>query len=90
MLLIEFKSSDLVFLSKLDINIEVTAIEFYDDEKKKPYWTLQVIAENQEHKKIGTLHGARGEVRKFYQLNSVVEICKKLMGNIKDIKVKIK
>ena len=87
--MIEFKASDLVFLSKLDLKVEVTAIEQVDDDKQKPYWILQIVAENRDFKKNGILHGARGEIRKFYQLNSAIEACKKFMSNVKEIKVTI-
>lgn len=87
--MIEFTSSDLIFLSKLDLKIEVTAVEQFDDKKQKIYWILQIVAENQDFKKNGFLHGARGEIRKFYQLNSAIEACKKFMSNVKEIKVTI-
>jgi hypothetical protein len=87
--MIEFTSTDLVFLSKLNINIVATAIEHFDENKGKPYWVLHISAENQDYTKDGILHGARGDIRKFYQLNSVIEACKKFMSNLKEIKVVI-
>lgn len=85
--MIEFKSQDLVFLSKLDLKLDIKAIEKDDEGKKKPYWILSITAENNEYKKIGALYGARGEIRKFYQLNSLVEFCKKYIDNCEEVKI---
>lgn len=87
--MIEFKSQDLVFLSKLDLKLDIKAIEHHDEGKNKPYWTLSIVAENNEYKKIGALYGARGEIRKFYQLNSLVDFCKRYIDNCKEVRVVI-
>lgn len=83
--MIEFKSQDLVFLSKLDLKLDLKAIEKGDD--VKPYWVLSIIAENNDYKKIGALYGARGEIRKFYQLNSLVDFCKRYIDNCKEVTI---
>ncbi len=85
--MMEFKSHDLVFLSKLDLKLEIKAIEKDDELKKKPYWILCITAENNEYKETGALYGARGEIRKFYQLNSLVDFCKNYIDNCMEVKI---
>lgn len=85
--MIEFKTQDLVFLSKLDLKLEIKAIEKDDEGKNKPYWILSVAAENNAYKKEGVLFGARGEIRKFYQLNSLVDFCKRYVDNCKEVNI---
>lgn len=83
-----FKLSDLAFLSRLDLNLELTA--FQEREKNKSYWVLHIKAEHSGFIKEGLLHGARGEVRKFSQLNALVEICKQTVIRCKELKVKFR
>ena len=85
--MIEFKSQDLVFLSKLDLMLELKAIEKDDENKNRSYWLLSITTEDKSEKKVGFLYGARGEIRKFYQLNSLVDFCKRYIDNCREINI---
>lgn len=54
--MIKIKAQDLVFMSKLDLRIDLKAIEKMDVKKDKPFWILIATTENSEY----ILYGARG------------------------------
>ncbi len=84
-----FKLSDLVFLAKLDLNLELTAFE-EKGKGNKFYWVLHIKTEHSGSIKQGLLHGARGEIRKFSQLNALVEACRQYAIGCKEFKVKFR
>ena len=87
--MIKYKKSDLLFLSQLDVQIKVTALPTIDEDIKR-CWELYVEVENNGFNQKGFLYGARGEVRKFYQLNALVDTCMDYLGNCSELKVQLK
>lgn len=82
--MIAFNAQDLLFLSQLELKLQLEASE-QDGHTDRPYWLLRITTEDSSEKKTGLLYGARGELRKFYKLNTLVEFCKKYAGNSKEI-----
>ena len=87
--MIEFKKNDLLFLTKLELIIELSAITCVDENNKK-YWKLHVKAINNTFTQEGFYHGARGEVRRFYQLNVLYETCCEIFENAKKLTIYLK
>ncbi len=76
----KFKKSDLLFLSKLDVSFELCAKTYLDEDDKK-YWQLHVRAKNNGFQQEGVYYGARGEPRRYYQLNALFDTCSEIFGN---------
>ena len=76
--MLQLTKHDLIFLSRLDVDLELHAVLKQNEgaQNKKDYWTLQVTTQHDGFKQTGILHGARGEIRKFLQLNALVRACK--------------
>ncbi len=85
----EFSKSELVFLSKLDLDVELTAIQDVDENGKR-YWYLHVKAINNGFSQEGIHYGFRKEIRRFYQLNALFDVCQEIFGEkCKYLKVKL-
>ena len=78
---------DLTFLARLDLNIEVQAVMKSDGDKD--YWVLKVCTERQGIVQEGILHGARGEERRFQQLNALIKACQAYLPNCTQVTVPI-
>ena len=78
---------DLTFLARLDLNVEVKAVMKSED--KKDYWVLKVCTERQGYIQEGILHGARGEERRFQQLNALIKACKEYLPGCAKVTVEI-
>ncbi len=82
----QLTKSDLIFLSKLDLEISLTAIAHNDDTGKE-YWLLKIKTFNNGVIQESFLYGARGEERKFFQLNALVKACREYAPSVNKVTI---
>lgn len=74
------KKSDLVFISKLDIDVTLTARPVENSFGSKKVWSLEIRTKKEDTIENGILIGARGEVREFKQLNAIYVLVEEIFG----------
>lgn len=74
------KKSDLVFISKLDIDVTLTAKLIENCPSSKKAWYLEIRTKKEGAIGNGILIGARGEIREFKQLNAVYILVEEIFG----------
>jgi hypothetical protein len=74
--MMNFKKSDLLFISKLDIAVTLIAKPVSNSFSSKKSWYLEIRTEKESTIENGVLIGARGEIREFcYATNIMLHAC---------------
>ena len=73
------KKTDLVFISKLDLEVTLT-VKLYssDNYQGKKSWVLEIETKNGDKIEKGILIGARGEIRRFKQINAIFSLLEEI------------
>ena len=87
--MLKLTKHDLIFLSRLEIDVEILAVPQQGKSDMKAYWIMKVCTNRHGYRQEGILHGARGEERRFLQLNALVRACKDYIPNCQKITVQI-
>ena len=74
----EIKKSSLVFMSKLAINVTLTARSQNTQDGKS--WLLEIKTKHEKNFEQYILVGTRGEIRQFKQLNALSSFIEEIFG----------
>jgi hypothetical protein len=88
--MISIKKTDLIFISKLEIQIRLIAER--REEENISYWVLRIKTENKETNMFeeGIFTAYRGEVRQFKNINAMITLLEEVFDKNKvTLEVKI-